>query len=181
MLEALLPDSEPTEDRTDDNDDDVDDDDDDDHEDGDQDDPEEEDGFELVGTTTKGDRGGDENQKNVRRRRRRRRNPPTTIGGGQGLLYPSSINGRINLGPHGWLVVGGVAVATAVAYGVYGARAGANARGTGAGGLTGLGTGGLGLRTGFGVPVLPNFGGNGVGSERPGRTLKDWAKSATEL
>ncbi|GAA6059279.1 hypothetical protein JCM10212_006672 [Sporobolomyces blumeae] len=134
----------------------------------------------------------------------------------------SSAAQRINLGPHGWLVVGGVAVATAVAFSVYQGRAiagpgtpgaaappggGANG-GTGSGASFGIGTGGLGLRTGgFGLAgaagggppgsgVPPAGPGSGAGlvngvkpavglgdkaAEGAGSVLKSWAKGAAEL
>jgi hypothetical protein len=92
--------------------------------------------------------------------------------------------GRINLGPHGWLVVGGVAVATAaVAYGVYGG--GGAAGGVRGNGANGLGTGGLGLRTGTnglmggaggGLKVQP-----GLGTDGAGELIRGWAKGANEL
>lgn len=117
-----------------------------------EDDEEEEEGFEFVGSSP--------NDPKSKRRRRRSSKVP-----------PSSINGRINLGPHGWLVVGGVAVASALAYSVY------NGRGQGT--FAGLGTGGLGLRTaGVATGVKPADLGEGAGG-----ILKDWAKGAgsTEL
>ena len=112
---------------------------------------EEEEGFELVGSSPS-------DPKSKRRRRRSSKVPP------------SSINGRINLGPHGWLVVGGLAISTAVAYSVY------NGRGNGT--FAGLGTGGLGLRTAGGVTgVKPADLG-----ESGGGILKSWAKGgSTEL
>ncbi|GAA5904480.1 GTPase-activating protein GYP8 [Sporobolomyces salmoneus] len=134
----------------------------------DEDDDEEdegEDGFEFVGTTQN-------ESKSTKSRRQKRR---------KSSLNPSSaINGRINLGPHGWLVVGGVAVATAVAYGVYGTR---------------LGTGGLGLRTagmggGGGAPGVrvnppPPASPATLSGEGAGELLKDWARGggagSTEL
>ncbi|GAA6018521.1 hypothetical protein JCM11491_006433 [Sporobolomyces phaffii] len=161
-LDALLPD--PVSDEDDDTDGDQDDE-------AEEDEVEDEDGFEFVGTTrAKG--------KNRNKKSRSTRRP----------LASSMNGGRINLGPHGWLVVGGVAVATAVAYGVYGAR------GAGGGGSTGpgfgLGTGGLGLRTGAGGlgggagPVLlppPGAGGGTGTTEGVGGLLKGWAKGAAEL
>ncbi|GAA5837917.1 hypothetical protein JCM3766R1_001518 [Sporobolomyces carnicolor] len=168
-LEALLPDS-PC--RDDEDADDIDDDDDDE---GDEDDDElDEDGFEFV---------GDESSTRPRAGKRRK----GAVANGAGGLSPSIMSARINLGPHGWLVVGGVAVATAVAYGVYGARgaggaggdSGINVGGGGGGGGgtsvagggnvvpgfggLGLGTGGLGLRTGFGGAAGLCGGGNGGG------------------
>ncbi|GAA5993228.1 hypothetical protein JCM5350_007290 [Sporobolomyces pararoseus] len=126
----------------------------------------EEDGFELV-------EGGDSSKEGKKKKKRR------SISG-----LPSSVNGRINLGPHGWLVVGGVAVATAaVAYGVYGGG-GVN-RGSNS---FGLGTGGLGLRTGFGAvagggiikpPMLKVGGAPSITPPETGEILKSWARGTT--
>ncbi|BGP24340.1 GTPase-activating protein gyp10 [Rhodotorula toruloides] len=76
----------------------------------------------------------------------------------------------LNLGPHGWLVVSGVAVATAaVAYGVYQqgglpgfspSSSGSGKSGTAGGG--GLGTAGVGLGLAGGLGGIGIFGGNGA-------------------
>ncbi|GAA5885581.1 hypothetical protein JCM6882_007480 [Rhodosporidiobolus microsporus] len=76
--------------------------------------------------------------------------------------------GRLNLGPHGWLVLGGAAVATAaVAYGVYKQQGGVGGVGGAAQmakGASGLGTAGVGLGTagglglGAGVGILGGAG-----------------------
>ncbi|GAA5928100.1 GTPase-activating protein GYP8 [Sporobolomyces koalae] len=134
---------------------------------------EEEEEFELVGTAPS-------DPKSKRRRRRSSRVPPSAFNGA----------GKINLGPHGWLVVGGVAVATAVAYGVYGGRTGGGPAGVGSVGF-GLGTGGLGLRTGTGttaVAMAPvgSLSGTGVAAtsskeEGGGEGLKGWVKGTLEL
>ncbi|GAA5966263.1 hypothetical protein JCM3765_002578 [Sporobolomyces pararoseus] len=131
-LEALLPDPPPPEE--------------DDGDEVEEEEEEEEDGFELVG-------GGGDKSKDKRKKKKKKSLTPSGTGA-------SSINGRINLGPHGWLVVGGVAVATAaVAYGVYGGGRVGGATTTIRGNI---GTGGLGLRTGFGgiggvkPPITPS-------------------------
>ncbi|GAA5891259.1 hypothetical protein JCM5296_006879 [Sporobolomyces johnsonii] len=119
-LEALLPDAEQEEDE----------------EEADEEDEEEEeeaDDFELVDVDVPGGPRSTETRRGRSRSRRarsslRRRAPGVGAGG------------RLNLGPQGWLVVGGVAVATAaVALSVYGGY-----------GYGGLGTGGVGLGTGGG-------------------------------
>jgi len=139
-----------------------------------EDEPEdEEDGFELIGSTPTSSKSRN-NRRGAGNHNRKRR---------KSFVSPSSINGRINLGPHGWLVVGGVAVATAFAYGVYGSRpTGARGAGGGFGGI-GLGTGGLGLRTGLGGGginsanvVPPN---NLEATDGAGELLKGWAARGT--
>ncbi|TKA50488.1 hypothetical protein B0A53_06205 [Rhodotorula sp. CCFEE 5036] len=91
---------------------------------------------------------GDADASNGRRRRRRHRRSSSTRGG--------RIPPLLALGPHGWLVVSGVAVA-AVAYGVYRQQSGASAAAAAASsGAHGLGTARLGLGLGFG-------GGGGFG------------------
>ncbi|GAA5955403.1 hypothetical protein JCM21900_005364 [Sporobolomyces salmonicolor] len=129
-MEALLPDPEAEEDK--------------DEDETDEEEEEEADDFELV------DAPGQPRlaRRSSRRSRSSRRRPP---GAGAGA------GGRLNLGPHGWLVVGGVAVATAaVALSVYGGY-----------GYAGLGTGGVGLGTGGG-------GGGGHTTQGAGAVTK-WA------
>ncbi|BGP55212.1 GTPase-activating protein gyp8 [Rhodotorula sphaerocarpa] len=75
-------------------------------------------------------------------RRRRRRSKHRRSSSGRSRLPP-----MLALGPHGWLVVSGVAVA-AVAYGVYRQQGSVPAAASGVGGGSRLGTAGLGL--GFG-------------------------------
>ncbi|GAA5982067.1 hypothetical protein JCM10908_004723 [Rhodotorula pacifica] len=81
----------------------------------------------------------DSGAKSSRRGRKRRNRRSSSLRGGR-------IPPLLALGPHGWLVVSGVAVA-AVAYGVY--RQQGNAASASAG-ANGLGTAGLGLGLGFG-------------------------------
>lgn len=108
-----------------------------------------EDDFELVEQDKSPRKGG----KNRRRR--------STLG---------SSTAGLNLGPHGWLVVSGVAVATAaVAYGVYqqgglpGFSPGSSGSGkSGAAGGGGLGTAGVGLGLAGGLGGMGLFGGGGV-------------------
>lgn len=85
---------------------------------------------------------GDADAGHGRRRRRRNRRSSSTRGGGR-------IPPLLALGPHGWLVVSGVAVA-AVAYGVYRQQGGAAAAAAASSGAHGLGTARLGLGLGFG-------------------------------
>lgn len=87
---------------------------------------------------------GDADASNGRRRRRRNRRSSSTRGG--------RIPPLLALGPHGWLVVSGVAVA-AVAYGVYRQQGGGAAAAAASSGAHGLGTARLGL----------GFGGGGFG------------------
>ncbi|KWU46160.1 hypothetical protein RHOSPDRAFT_15511 [Rhodotorula sp. JG-1b] len=84
---------------------------------------------------------GDADASNARRRRRRNRRSSSTRGG--------RIPPLLALGPHGWLVVSGVAVA-AVAYGVYRQQGGGAAAAAASSGAHGLGTARLGLGLGFG-------------------------------
>ncbi|GAA5825565.1 hypothetical protein JCM11251_000286 [Rhodosporidiobolus azoricus] len=92
---------------------------------------------------------------------------------------PAAGGGRLNLGPHGWLVLSGAAVATAaVAYGVYKQQGGVSM----AKGASGLGTAGVGLGTagggglgtgvgvgmGVGVPILGGAGLAGMASGEAG-------------
>lgn len=108
-----------------------------------------EDDFELV-----------EQDKSPRKGGKTRRRRSTLSGSAAGL----------NLGPHGWLVVSGVAVATAaVAYGVYQqgglpgfspGSSGSGKSGASAGG--GLGTAGVGLGLAGGLSGMGLFGGGGA-------------------
>ncbi|GAA5849485.1 hypothetical protein JCM8547_000469 [Rhodosporidiobolus lusitaniae] len=95
--------------------------------------------------------GGGRGARKVRRK--------STLGGGGGAV-------RLNLGPHGWLVLGGAAVATAaVAYGVY--RQGGGVGGAGQGGAAGLGTAGVGLGTTAGGLGIVGGGGGGFAVQAP--------------
>ncbi|GAA5878783.1 hypothetical protein JCM16303_007180 [Sporobolomyces ruberrimus] len=166
-LEALLPDPPPDDENDSEGEEGIDED----------EDEEDEDGFEFVGPTPSSSSSSKMKNRSSKRNRKRRNTS---------FPIPSSMNGvgRINLGPHGWLVVGGVAVATAaVAYGVYGG--GGAAGGVRGNGANGLGTGGLGLRTGTnglmggaggGLKVQP-----GLGTDGAGELIRGWAKGANEL
>ncbi|GAA6050247.1 hypothetical protein JCM3770_002754 [Rhodotorula araucariae] len=82
---------------------------------------------------------------------------------------------KLNLGPHGWLVVGGVAIAgAAVALGVYNGGAGVlpGLGGTGLARGGGLGTAGVGLGAGSGTPQgSPAMGGAGFVVDGGGRLV----------
>ncbi|GAA5870777.1 hypothetical protein JCM1840_006802 [Sporobolomyces johnsonii] len=131
-LEALLPDPDPEQDEDEEEAD----------EDAEEEEEEEADDFEFVDVDVP---GGPRSTETRRGRSRRGRSSLRRRGPGVGA------GGRLNLGPQGWLVVGGVAVATAaVALSVYGGY-----------GYGGLGTGGVGLGTGGG-------GGGGGGHTAPG-------------
>ncbi|GAA6007831.1 hypothetical protein JCM10207_004891 [Rhodosporidiobolus poonsookiae] len=111
----------------------------------------EDDEFELVDSPT--------STPGRRRHRRQRRKSRSSRAGA------AALGGRLNLGPSGWLVVGGVAVATAaVAYGVYQQQQQVGSPVLGGGGL---GTAGMGLGTaGGGLGGSPQLGGMGFAAER---------------
>ncbi|BGP47785.1 GTPase-activating protein gyp8 [Rhodotorula kratochvilovae] len=99
--------------------------------------------------------------------RRRRSSFPTSAA--------AAAAAKLNLGPHGWLVVGGVAIAgAAVALGVYNGGAGVlpGLGGTGLARGGGLGTAGVGLGAGGGTPQgSPAMGGAGFVVDAGGRLV----------
>ncbi|GAA5870642.1 hypothetical protein JCM3774_001711 [Rhodotorula dairenensis] len=99
-----------------------------------------------------------------RRRRRRHRHSSNSLGA---RLPP-----LLALGPHGWLVVSGVAVA-AVAYGVYRQQGNPAPPTTGA---HGLGTAGLGLGFGFGAFGAGAGGGGGGVAAVPAEGVREAAE-----